>query len=362
MTSEMGRERPERPTRKLFLIATAAIAVVLLAILSAQVLARMVGGEGGLGVEPGIAVTVAIEDGSTADQVAAAMEEAGVVRARDLRAAIAEQGAASRLRAGVYHLETLMDPDDVVARLTSGPDESTASSVIVYEGHEVRRVIESLAEQTGYPVEDFEAALTNGSVTSPYLPDDLPDGADPLARWEGLLYPARYEVSQDATPAEILTIMARETVARLDTVDWSRLGELGISKYEALIIASLIEREAGVEADRPLISSVIHNRLEEGMPLQIDATVIYALGENPGRVLAEHLEVDSPWNTYKVQGLPPTPIGTARIESVSAAVNPADTNYRFYVLISADGTHGFSETYEEHREKVAQAKADGVLP
>ncbi|MEN8234171.1 MAG: endolytic transglycosylase MltG [Actinomycetota bacterium] len=362
MTDQKTSNGTEGRSKKPLLIAAAVVAGVFALVVGAQLLAGLVAGDPGLGVEPGLAVTVSIEDGSTADDIAAAMEEAGVVRARDLRAEISEQGAASRLHAGAYHLETVMTPEDVVARLISGPDEGTGASFIVYEGHDVRRILESLSEQTGHPVEDFEEALTNGSVTSPLLPQDLPEGVDEISRWEGLLYPARYEIREGATPAEILAMLARETVDRLEMVDWSGLGELGISRYEALIIASLIQREAGVEEDRPLISSVIHNRLDQDMPLQIDATVIYALGENPGRVLAEHLKIDSPWNTYRVDGLPPTPIGTSQIESITAAVHPAESDYLFYVLVSPDGRHGFSETYEEHREKVEQAKADGVLP
>ncbi|MEN8114410.1 MAG: endolytic transglycosylase MltG [Actinomycetota bacterium] len=358
----MTSNETEGRSRKPLIVAAIAIVGVLVLVFGAKFLAGLVGGGSGLGIEQGLAVTVSIEDGSTAEDIGHAMEQAGVVRASDLRSVISEQGAASRLRAGTYHLETVMAPEAVVARLITGPDESTGSSIIVYEGHDVRRILEGLAEQTGHTVEDFETALRNGSVTSPLLPDELPEGVDEIARWEGLLYPARYEIREEATPAEILALLARETVHRVESVDWSRLGELGISRYEALIIASLIQREAGVEEDRPLISSVIHNRLDDGMPLQIDATVVYALGESPGRVLAEHLEIDSLWNTYRIGGLPPTPIGGSQIESIAAAVNPADTDYLFYVLVSPDGHHGFSETYEEHREKVEQAKADGVLP
>jgi UPF0755 protein len=149
---------------------------------------------------------------------------------------------------------------------------------------------------------------------------------------------------------------------RFEDVDWSRIGDLGISRYEALIVGSLIEREAGTDADRPTISSVIHNRLDQGTRLQIDATVIYALGFNPGRVLAEHLKVESPYNTYRVDGLPPTPIGTVSTVSLEAAVNPVKTDYVFYVLGSKDGSHVFAVTYEEHQANVEAAKAAGILP
>jgi len=347
---------------KPLIIVAAAIVIVIVLFLAARLLAAAVAGGPTLNVEAGVPVTVEVSAGSSAEDIATAMEAAGVVLARDLQAAVSEQGVASQLQAGTYHLETVMAPEAVMQRLLTGPDEGTGSSIIVYEGHDVRRILDGLAEQTGYPVEDFEAALASGAVTSSLLPAEVPVGVDALTRWEGLLYPARYEMPEGSTPAEMLVVMAAETERRVGTVDWSRLPELGVTQYEALIVASLIQREAGTDEDRPLISSVIYNRLDQGIPLQIDATVVYALGESPGRVLAEHLEIDSPWNTYRIDGLPPTPIGTSQIESIVAAADPADSEYLFYVLVSPDGSHGFSKTYEEHQEKIAQAKADGVLP
>ncbi len=199
-------------------------------------------------------------------------------------------------------------------------------------------------------------------MTSSFLPAELAEGVDLLTRWEGLLFPARYEIAEDASPAEILMTIAAELERRAGQVDWSGVERLGLSPYQAMIVASLIQREAGVEADRPLIASVVYNRLERDMPLQIDATVVYALGESPGRVLAEHLAIDSPYNTYRHRGLPPTPISTFQIESLQAAARPADTTYLFYVLATPEGAHAFSETYEEHQAKAEQARADGVLP
>ena len=358
-TASTGIEA-RRPNR--WLIAGGVAVALVLVIVGVRSLAGIVAGDPGLDVEPGVPVTVEVRAGSSASDIAAAMEEAGVVRSRDLQAVVSEQGVASQLQAGTYHLETLMVPEAVVQRLIGGPDEGTGSSIIVYEGHDVRRILAGLAEQTGYPIEEFEAALMNGSVTTALLPAEIPEGADELVRWEGLLYPARYEMPDNATPAEMLSAMAAETERRVAAVDWTRLEGLGLTQYEALIVASLIQREAGVEEDRPLIASVIYNRLEQGMPLQIDATVVYALGASPGRVLAEHLEIESPWNTYKIKGLPPTPIGTAQLESIAAAADPADSDFLFYVLVSPEGRHGFSVSYEEHQEKIAQAKADGVLP
>lgn len=361
MEPAASNETEPRRVKPLIVVGAAVVAVIAL-IFGARLLAAAVAGGPTLNVEAGVPVSVEVPAGSSAKDIAAAMEAAGVVLARDLQSAVSEQGVASQLQAGTYHLETVMVPEAVVQRLLTGPDEGTGSSIIVFEGHDIRRILDGLAEQTGYPVADFETALTSGAVTSSLLPVELPDGVDALTRWEGLLYPARYEMPEGSTPAEMLVVMAAETERRVATVDWSRLPELGVTQYEALIVASLIQREAGTEEDRPLIASVIYNRLTQGVPLQIDATVVYALGESPGRVLAEHLEIDSPWNTYRISGLPPTPIGTSQIESIMAAANPAESEYLFYVLVSPDGGHGFSKTYEEHQEKIAQAKADGVLP
>lgn len=362
MTELAPDKKPERPYIKPLAIVAAVIGAVIVLVIGSRLLAGAVGGSPALDVEAGLPVTVEITAGSSARDIAADMEESGVVRAADLQSVIATQGVASQLQAGTYHLETLMTADAVVQRLVTGPDAGTGSSVIVHEGRDVRRIIAELAEQTGEPVEAFERALVSGAVVSPLMPAEFPVEVDALTRWEGLLFPARYETAEDATPADMLTMMAQETVKRVESIDWSRLGELGVSRYEALIVASLIQREAGVDEDRPLIASVIYNRLEQDIPLQIDATVVYALGESPGRVLAEHLKIDSPWNTYRVKGLPPTPIGTSQMESIEAAADPASTDFLFYVLVSADGRHGFSRTYEEHQEKIAKAKADGVLP
>ena len=122
-----------------------------------------------------------------------------------------------------------------------------------------------------------------------------------------------------------------------------------------------IKKEAKLDDERPTIASVIVNRLDSGIALQIDATIIYALGVNPGEVTLADLEVDSPFNTYLYPGLPPAPIGGVRSASIAAAAAPEETDFYYYVLVDSDGTHGFSETLEEHNQKKADAKEAGVL-
>jgi UPF0755 protein len=129
--------------------------------------------------------------------------------------------------------------------------------------------------------------------------------------------------------------------------------EKGLSLHQLLTMSSLIEEEATLQADRKGISSVFYNRIEQGMPLQTDPTVLYAQGKHKERVLYEDLEVNSPYNTYKHTGLPPGPIANAGKESIEAALEPSDTNY-LYFLATGDGTVLFSKTLEEHNEKKAE--------
>lgn len=303
-----------------------------------------------------------IDPGSSASAIGSRLVDAGVIAdAGGFQAAVRSRGVADQLKAGTYTLVTGSELDELIDVLVAGPDPSDVYTVTVIEGLTIDTVLASLAEQTPFNAGQLEAALLNGTVDSPYLPDEAPEGSDELVRWEGLLAPDTYEFRSEATAAEILGRMADTLAQRVSGQDWSVLEELGLDPYDGLIVASLIEREAKLDEERPLIASVIANRLESGIALQIDATIIYALGVNPGEVTTADLEVDSLYNTYLYPGLPPTPIGGVRVASIEAAAAPAETEYFYYVLISTDGTHGFSRTLEEHNQKKEEAKEAGVL-
>lgn len=323
--------------------------------------ASLISHDDGWDVIAGQPVQVSIASGTTARIIYADLEAAGVARSVDLEAAAVAIGAEDRLQAGTYTFVTDMDPVDVIASLVEGGQDIPGTTFTLVEGWTVDRIVEELAEALPFTQAEFQAVLRSDAITSPYLPP-VGGPVDAINRWEGLLFPATYPITEGTTPAEILGAMADQTVRRIDAIDTSRLPSLGVSLHEALVIASLVEREAGTDDERATIASVIYNRLFESMRLQIDATVIYALGYNPGRVTATHLDTDSPWNTYRVDGLPPTPIGAASQASIEAATNPASTTYLFYVLGGTDGSHRFAETYEEHQANIARARADGVLP
>ena len=156
--------------------------------------------------------------------------------------------------------------------------------------------------------------------------------------------------------------MADTLASRVARLDWSVLAELGLTPYDGLVIASLIEKEVKLDEERPFVSSVIYNRLTSGQRLQVDATVVYALEETPERLLLSDLDIDSPYNTYRIEALPPTPISGVRLLSLEAAAAPAKSDFLYFVVVATDGQHGFSVTLEEHNQKADQAREDGVLP
>jgi UPF0755 protein len=312
---------------------------------------------GPVNVVPGQEVTVEIPSGSSAKDIAAILAAQGVVRsALEFEVAVRNNEAASRLQAGAYELETLMDPAEVVAVLVVGP-VADVYRVTIIEGLRVGEILTRLSEAAGVPYVQFEEALLSGEVSTSLktMPATMT-----VTDWEGLLFPDTYEFARSAEPVAILQRLASTMEQRVDSIDWSVIEVAGYTPYQGLIIASLIETEVLLDEERPMVSSVIHNRLAIDMKLDIDATVLYALNT---RDIAEfNNEVDSPYNTYLVAGLPPTPIASPGKSSLDAAAAPDTTDYLYYVLSDLEGHHAFAATLEEHNDNVAQARADGVLP
>jgi UPF0755 protein len=333
------------------------------AFFGARLLADWVGGLGGVsdvtappGLEPGLPVSVDIPPGSAARQIGVILAEAGVVdSAAQFELAARTTETAERLQAGRYDLETGMLNDTVIDVLLAGPIIETFR-IIVREGLWISEVLDEIARQTEYATADLQQALID--VQSSLLQGPA---SDPVS-WEGLLFPDTYEFPLDAGPRDILQRLADTMQQRVEAIDWSELESRGLSVYEGLIIASLVEAEAGVDGDRPLIASVVVNRLEVPMVLGIDATVIYALGERGKSLTQSDLDVDSPYNTRKFAGLPPTPIGGPGRTSLEAAASPAATEFLYYVLTSATGEHSFTASYDEFLAFKEQALNDGLIP
>ncbi len=296
-------------------------------------------------VEAGIAVTLEIAPGEPASQIARQLDETGVVASgAEFERVVLEARASSRLQAGRYDLETGMAPEAVLAVLLEGPVGGDVFRLTVIEGLTIGQTLESVSRQTGFSLDEMTAPLLDATVTS----DLLVGEAQELRDWEGLLFPDTYEFGEDATPVDVLTRLVVTTEERVDGIDWTVLEERGLSPYDGIIIASLIEKEVAVEEERAIVASVIFNRLDLGMRLQIDATVIYALGAVPeGGLSFDDLEINSPYNTYLIGALPPTPISGVRVASLRAVAEPDDTDYLFYLLTDDSGHHTFTESFDE---------------
>jgi UPF0755 protein len=299
---------------------------------------------------PSRPVSVQIPSGATADEVGTILEEAGVVRSSlAFRVAARLEGVGTSLQAGTYDLQTNMTVPDVLDALDQGPIVETVE-VTFPEGLEVEETSAVAAEGLGVSAKEFRRLATSGEFA---LPPYLPEGA---ATVEGFLFPKTYEFPVGVDARGVIERLLAQFEQEAATLDWSRAEELGLTPYEAVIVASMIEREARAADERADVSAVIHNRLRKGMPLQIDATIQYALPEDNRLLTEEDYEFQSPYNTYLHQGLPPTPIASPGLASLEAALNPADVDYLYFLVVDPDtGRHVFAETYEEFLRLKEQA-------
>jgi UPF0755 protein len=267
-----------------------------------------------------------------------------------------------RLQAGEYEMKPGMTFDEIIAKMNKG--ETVPQEVVrftVPEGFTLLQMADKLEGQYGFNRQTF-LDLTNSSQPFGAVKwaADIPDDARLRHRLEGYLFPETYEFKKGTTTEDMVQRMVSELDKKLAALpsDWQDLlKQRGLSFHQLLTVASLIEREVVDDAERPVVASVIYNRMKIGMKLQIDATVQYMLDKPKERLFEKDLQVDSPYNTYMVSGLPPGPIASPSLKSIEAALYPAETKYMFYVTKS-DGTqqHYFAETYDQHLKNIAESR------
>lgn len=291
----------------------------------------------------GDTVVFQIPRNASSAEIAAILAENGLIRSPlAFRVYARYAGADAALKAGEYEVRRgLSVPETIEALRTGGQDKTV--DITIPEGYNTGQILDLLRARGLVGKKEFMAAA--GSAPWIYAPDDMP--AD--RRLEGYLFPDTFAVPEDADAAAIIGMLLDRFAQEARALHLAEKAEkMGFSVHEMVTIASLIEREARIDGDRRLISGVIHNRLRMGMPLQVDATVVYALGETAReRVSYADLEVDSPYNTYRYPGLPPGPIANPGADSLRAALDPAPTDYVYY-LAKPDGRHVFSRTLAEH--------------
>lgn len=285
---------------------------------------------------------VDIPPGTSTTHMAALLKQHGIIRsalAFDAMHALKD----GTLKAGEYRFDHAAPLAEVFSRLRQG--DVYTLSVTIPEGANLFDIAQRLESAGLGPKEKFLAAAT----TNVNLIADLDPQASTL---EGYLFPDTYQFPRHATPEQIQEAMVRrfrQTVAKL---------ALNGDVHRVVTLASLVERETPIAAERPVVASVFVNRMAKGMPLMTDPSVIYAAlldGRYRGTIYASDLQADSPYNTYKHAGLPPGPICSPGADSLRAAMNPAQTDYLYFVAASADpsGKSRFSATLEEHAHDVA---------
>jgi UPF0755 protein len=281
---------------------------------------------------------VTIPQGSTFAAAADSLETAGVLRSpRLFRLYASITGRDRDIKAGTYLLEPGLSWNELIQALTAG--RGIEQTITVPEGLALRNIVPLLASGIGAPVESLWIAARD-TATRRRL-------RVPTPNLEGYLFPDTYRFMYGTSAREAVREMVRRFENIWDPAWDARLSELGMSRHALITLASIVEKEARLAEERPVIAAVYHNRLRQGMPLQADPTIQYAIGEHRTRVLYRDLKIDSPYNTYRNRGLPPGPIASPGRASMEAALFPANVPYRYFVA-HPDGHHEFRVTFEEH--------------
>lgn len=301
----------------------------------------------GNGQQP--AVTVEVDKGDVGTDIAEKLYDAGVVKSAEAFTEVANQDDRSTtIQAGRYPLLSKMSAESALEVLVDPESLITSPTVTIPEGMRAKEILAFMVKQTRFTKKQVQAAYTD--TASLGLPD-YADG-DP----EGYLFPSTYDVTPKMTAAGLLRAMVDRFKQEAESLGLESTAEdLGFSPHDVVTIASLVQAEAG-SADMDTVSSVVYNRLAEPMLLQFDSTLHYAV-DSRGEVLAgEGLrKIDSPYNTYTREGLPPTPIDSPGVEALTAALEPADTNYLYFVTVNLKtGKTLFTKGYQQHLRNVEQ--------
>jgi len=287
---------------------------------------------------------VVIARGATLDDVAAQLVSDGVIgNALTFRILAKWRGEEAAIRAGEYRFTPHATQSQVLRELVTGGAQ-VAAWVTIPEGFTAAQIAQRLQAAGAGPSAELESTFARATV--------VVDGVRSKSL-EGFLFPSTYLVPLGDSPGQIAAIFTSEFFKELPAGAASRARALQVSVPQAVTVASLVEREAKSESDRPKIAAVIYNRLRLGMPLQVDATIEYALRRHKAALSFADLRIDSPYNSYLHAGLPPTPIANPGLPSLRAALAPAKSDDLYYVYCG-NGRHVFAKTLAEHQANVAR--------
>lgn len=296
--------------------------------------------------QPPERVTVPRE--ATLTTVAESLSARGIIGSQRLFKLYAKlTGRQREIQAGTYDFRRGTSMRSILDALVHGREAT--DPLILPEGLMLSEVAEQVRLQLGTDPESFAAAVRDSALRA-----EVGTISETL---EGYLYPSTYYVRVGASAREIVAQMVAEFQTQWNPEWDARLSQIGMTRHEIVILASIIEGEVHDRSDSKLVSSVYHNRLRRGMRLQADPTVIYSLGQRR-RLFERDYSVRSPYNTYLIDGLPPGPINQPSTSSIEAALEPADTEFLYFVA-GSNGKHVFTRTYREHLTAVRQVRNPG---
>ena len=355
-----GHTKPPRDPKKTIIAIVAAvvavIVVVVLLLVGISSCSRQVSEQ-----EQDGAVTITIPSGYGAGDIAQLLRDNGVIgNTTEFVQSVTQHGAESSLKPGTYTFDRGSASSDVVEALVAGP-ESMGTTLVIPEGFTVSQTAARVADtfpSISYDEFMVQAKASNYVGEFTFLAGVYDDSL------EGYLFPKTYTFADGVNADTIIRTMLHQFQVETAQVDWGAAaqGSVALTPYEVVIMASLVERETAVASERPLVASVIFNRLNAGMQLQIDAAIAYALGKYD-LLTYDDLQVDSPFNLYTNYGLPPAPICSPSLAAIEAVMGADTTDFYFYVASSAlDGSHVFCPTYEDFEvARAAYNEAAGIV-
>lgn len=289
-------------------------------------------------------VLITVPSGATTTSIAKLLKENELIQGETVfKMAAKDLGAEGKMKAGDYRFSQAMSTDEIIDLLVEGRVEIDTFTFTIPEGFEIRQIVDRLEAEGLVDRAIFMDVVSSGDFDYDFLVDP--------SNLEGFLFPDTYEMRVGSTEKQIIDRMLQRFDEIFTPEYEARTTELGLDMNQLVTLASIIEREAQAKEEFPLVSSVFHNRINIGMMLQSCATVQFVLGERKANLSYDDIAIDSPFNTYINNGLPPSPIASPGKLALESALYPAESEY-FYFVVKKDGngTHVFSKTLAEHNK------------
>jgi len=327
------------------------VVIVLVAVIALG--ASWVNGQVNPSGPPGAEIHVTIPPGQSTSAIAKILQDRDVIGSATVFRYYARFTGAGDLKAGEFNFRHNQHLAAVIKVLQKG-GQARNDRVTIPEGSSQNQTLALIAKGTEVPLADLKAAAGNPSALG------LPAYAQ--GHLEGFLFPATYDIEPGTSAVQVLTLMIERFQQAADSAGLvQRSQALGLTPYQVVIVASLIERESRLEDEYPKVARVVYNRLQKKMTLGIDASILYGLGRTSGGLKQSELAKDTPYNTRLHPGLPPTPIASPGDKALQAALMPATGDWLYYVLADKSGRQLFTSSYQEFLRQVAKSKAEGVF-